>query len=1423
MPLPEQESYRMSRDNDTPKEGSANSNTGDSRRLSLWHLPVSSHPLPNPDGHARRIQDAEKASPESKPLDLSEVVKDGLPVGDSPDEARSWLVGFGSLKPGTDVSRRFIDLHQDYQGGQGNTSLLPLLTRWLPSWVQKAERARKENKASKQSSLKEQKNLDWLLQYLSDYLDLGHASFDQQELSLTVEAITALCLNASRREDINGGINILCTILSNFDYPPDVLNQTLVVMCASVANLSEVPDHLYDCASILAGGSLSEATTTTLYSFVRTPTAENPVKNLSHARGATRILRTLVHQDNNEGRFVLDLQQFLEVLHFAAQQSIFRFCYDILNALHAILKSQRLVSEIDVLDFAGLLEIIRLCFETQPPRASTQEEARQYERHYRDREAVSRNLAEDFLRVWDFLSSSDQIAIKELFLTFPQFASQRLLALSLDYAKETYLLSTDKSVSRKYTDKIFLEIFQDQSLPSAARLKALDVLVQAVVPSSTNVMAEPTDAYFSLFSGLMRQLGTERDGLVFRTTLQSLEYLASSSEEVVRDTDFVRDVIEKVHNLIIHGRPSISLDDSIAIAGVKVLTTIFSHGSQVNAEIARITYEKLLEVASTSCQSRAARLEAKRLIFRIRADDAGFIYTAPASESQIIAGALLRTRASAEAFNNQELPFIQRHSASSGSGTIKLQDTKPRWMYPDTERPIYRSEGRTSSVLNVSPAEWPQVALDMDTWLMSIIKCLQADQDWETYSYTVVHTAAQLSNIALWLNSIPTIIKLRQILCEQIVNNSFREPPPSSGLKKSDVALCMFDILVVLIPFATMRSEDIQKGFGDDMVRAFISGIGGAWEGTSRGCIHALSICSLEIPSSVATLYPTIIDKMSKNMTQSHLTAHILEFLIQVALLPEMHSNLNPDEIQIIFGICIQYLEKTRALQQSSLFPPLAPRINPTSRNSGFNFKRTPYRAAMTTDIGVPQYTAGLAYHNILFWFLSLKLVIRAKFVHWIVPRLLWKNNQGEEAIDEQGHVLIDMMQRTAFSDLGETSPDNEFAGPEDGPVSASSWIAGLSIVTIETAGHTGKTHITKRQASGTTYAVYQQLTAPVPSHHRSRETEIRVEDAAIQVLAQHVMLQRVASAAITDVNDQPLRLPQEDYVQRALEGFDRIPTVTSHKFGVIFLADGQTDESEYLANTTSSPDFERLLEGLGYKVSLQPPLQFKPQGLEYPRDGESTIAWRDRVEEVVYFVPTMMPTDREEDPQCITKKAHVGNCHVNIIFNRSGLGWDINNFKSQFNYVNIVVRPACRGREEQDPDFMPGFYWVRVVTRDDLPNISPAADPKIISATQLPTFIRTLALNASMFCQTWNTKDDDTEFPSAWRARLQQIKKLKERVIKAGDKQVPLSAARATASINTPPGTSSGRKTPVPREEAMESKKDGVLAAQLDFSSWTM
>jgi hypothetical protein len=485
-------------------------------------------------------------------------------------------------------------------------------------------------------------------------------------------------------------------------------------------------------------------------------------------------------------------------------------------------------------------------------------------------------------------------------------------------------------------------------------------------------------------------------------------------------------------------------------------------------------------------------------------------------------------------------------------------------------------------------------------------------------------------------------------------------------------------------------------------------------------------------------------------------------------------------------------------------------------------------------DVGVPQYSSALAYHTMIRWFLSLKLDMRAQVVSWIIPRLIWRNSSGEDMIDEQSEVLIDMMQRTAFSDLGETRPDPNFAKPEDGAVSSASYLVGYSIVTAETAGHNGLTQITKRQASGTTYAIYKQLTSPTPKHLAPANTEIRPQAGddgpSIEMLPSHVLLQLGSTAAPTSVQDPPLTLPHDEVVTRALSLFDRIATVDSNKAGVLYVGPGQTEEVDFLMADSGSPDYDRFIDGLGYKVSLEGPLEFNPQGLQYPRDGPTTVAWRDRVTEIVFLIPTMIPLNTDDEPEWLHKKAHVGNCFVNIVFNNSGLRWDFDRLRSQLNYINIIVTPAD---VVDTTEVMPSYYHVQVMTKPGFPNISPAADLKVISAALLPKFVRVLAINANVFAQCWQTKESDKEFPSNWRERLQHIKRLKHRMVLRSGSGSEATPGIGSSSSMPPPSSgsgASGRRTPGLKDSSSNDGgpqvgaawPEGTLAKQLDFSRWT-
>ena len=85
-------------------------------------------------------------------------------------------------------------------------------------------------------------------------------------------------------------------------------------------------------------------------------------------------------------------------------------------------------------------------------------------------------------------------------------------------------------------------------------------------------------------------------------------------------------------------------------------------------------------------------------------------------------------------------------------------------------------------------------------------------------------------------------------------------------------------------------------------------------------------------------------------------------------------------------------------------------------------------------------------------------------------------------------------------------------------------------------------------------------------------------------------------------------------------------------------------------------------------------------------------------------------------------------------------------------------------------------------MSKPGFPEISPAAETKIISLAALPGFIRLLALNASVFSLVWSNRAGG-EHVSSWRNRLREINKLRDRY----------GPQKSTSSTTSPPGTANG------------------------------
>lgn len=230
----------------------------------------------------------------------------------------------------------------------------------------------------------------------------------------------------------------------------------------------------------------------------------------------------------------------------------------------------------------------------------------------------------------------------------------------------------------------------------------------------------------------------------------------------------------------------------------------------------------------------------------------------------------------------------------------------------------------------------------------------------------------------------------------------------------------------------------------------------------------------------------------------------------------------------------------------------------------------------------------------------------------------------------------------------------------------------------------------------------------------------------------------------------------------------DRMPVIDTHKVGILYVAPGQTDEREILANTHGSPAYTRFLEGLGRLINLRGQLDVYAGGLDPDEDGEYAYAWWDDIGQILYHTATLMPSGDEDN--YTNKKRHIGNDWVRIVWNDSGASYRFDTLSTQFQFVNIVVEPHSRGaiaayshnRHENE------YFKLTVQRAQGMPEFTPIGEYKLISAENLPLLVRQLSLLADWFVQVFQQTKGDTErseMITNWRARLQHIKRFRSQL----------------------------------------------------------
>lgn len=253
------------------------------------------------------------------------------------------------------------------------------------------------------------------------------------------------------------------------------------------------------------------------------------------------------------------------------------------------------------------------------------------------------------------------------------------------------------------------------------------------------------------------------------------------------------------------------------------------------------------------------------------------------------------------------------------------------------------------------------------------------------------------------------------------------------------------------------------------------------------------------------------------------------------------------------------------------------------------------------------------------------------------------------------------------------------------------------------------------------------------------------------------VFLQLYHASFLGASTEKPQPLPDSEVIERAIKCLDRIPPYDTHKIGVIYVAPGQHDnESAILGNVYGSSRYMSFLSGLGTLVRLRdcPPAEIYTGGLDRNgEDGEYAYSWQDDICQVIFHVSTLMPT-RESDPGCNSKKMHIGNDFVTIVYNDSQQTVKFGRIKGQFNFAEVVIKPLDNASN-----------MVMLRFKDELKDLLTDTGPRVISDANLPRLVRQLVVHINMASVIHQSQKRPTDaYGCNWLERLRQIKRVRNK-----------------------------------------------------------
>lgn len=1003
------------------------------------------------------------------------------------------------------------------------------ISRLLEEAYRSASKARKKDQKSKgDPASRRELTLNNVFQFTIDIVRFNSIILSDDDMATIISQQVAICKHTTSKVDLTNATNVMSAIATFTNVESTSFHPCMEILCQTYRQIDSLKDHIWSiCERIFQSNLRNDAVTVLFESLYSTNRESNPIglTSLFTIQGAFLILRKLTLDNGMDGLPDISLAIFTTAVDKSLQRITDpSYRLDVLKFYDTVLDEpslqRRLLDDVDWVYFSRSLErcyaglagnFAKYLAPLKVNGDSSSSLSEKSNSHVRSARGTEKDLAESatlfnaiidkLCMTFDDLNVIHQDQAIRLFFRLGDDLNNNAANVLLSHLASRPLMMPPSFGTRQQVWRhLSIHMAQNLSRPASLRLSTYEYLIERF----DVVQYFPKDEVKDFVMLILHNMDVEDESSI-------LELLATFAAKVLGTNDLRNDlfefVIAKIRASVFNRshkdtpvssrRPSVatipvhkSSQASTCRIIVRHIIRLFLTVMNQSGYHADALYHFILDVAGTESLDADARICALKLLFRIRCTADYRIFVAVSSESESIAAVVCRTFETAVLVHNDLDAVRDNRNASTGqipsSGLRKSKSiniTKPvppLWFYPGPKALPQDPSAVPSLVLHAQSHfkkddidQW--ITLPIYLWLEGVIHILQQPTpDWEIYSYVLVHLAAQLKNKTLFDGAIRQIRLLRNIICDQIRSSSFQSPPGHTSLKKADVAVCIFHILTMLVAY----NEHFAKSEVDDIVKMLIIGIGN-WDGTSKWCIHALALCCHEIPLSVSKSLEEALQAMSRIITQPKIAIHILEFLCSLARLPEVYKNFTQSEYQLVFAVSFRYLQwvrdqKRKAAEPTTLSPPQ------TKNNKRYSDSIRELKLPNSTpeayskdgkgdadDDGLSQYVYALAYHVITFWFMALKLRDRPGYMQWIAKNLVYQDASNKDVIEDQGMVTLDMMDRIAYSDRDETIYTEDFARPGDGEVQKETWVVGMGILTIETAGRTGLSQLTRRRPVG--------------------------------------------------------------------------------------------------------------------------------------------------------------------------------------------------------------------------------------------------------------------------------------------------------------------------------------------------------------------